>query len=100
MHWLGRAILAILAASTLGFLVGFAIYRLAEANGWVWTGAYSAGSPGAIMAVSAALFALLSFRILTGRYARSLEHATCCRRCGCILRGISEPRCPECGERI
>lgn len=25
---------------------------------------------------------------------------TCCRRCGYILRGISEPRCPECGERI
>jgi hypothetical protein len=25
---------------------------------------------------------------------------TRCRRCGYILRGISEPRCPECGERI
>lgn len=24
---------------------------------------------------------------------------TRCRRCGYILRGISEPRCPECGER-
>ena len=23
-----------------------------------------------------------------------------CRKCGYILRGISEPRCPECGERI
>ena len=25
---------------------------------------------------------------------------TRCRDCGYILRGISEPRCPECGERI
>jgi preprotein translocase subunit SecY len=25
---------------------------------------------------------------------------TRCRRCGYILRGLSEPRCPECGERI
>ena len=25
---------------------------------------------------------------------------TRCRRCGYILRGIPEPRCPECGERI
>ena len=25
---------------------------------------------------------------------------TRCRKCGYILRGISEPRCPECGERI
>lgn len=23
-----------------------------------------------------------------------------CRRCHYILRGLSEPRCPECGERI
>ena len=23
-----------------------------------------------------------------------------CRKCGYILRGISEPRCPECGERV
>lgn len=25
---------------------------------------------------------------------------TRCRKCGYVLRGISEPRCPECGERI
>lgn len=25
---------------------------------------------------------------------------TRCRRCRQILRGLSEPRCPECGERI
>src|SRR5689334_11366531 len=30
---------------------------------------------------------------------QSLEE-TRCRKCGYILRGISEPRCPECGERI
>jgi rubrerythrin len=23
-----------------------------------------------------------------------------CLKCGYILKGISEPRCPECGERI
>ena len=23
-----------------------------------------------------------------------------CRKCRYILRGLSEPRCPECGERI
>lgn len=25
---------------------------------------------------------------------------TLCRKCGYILRGLSAPRCPECGERI
>jgi hypothetical protein len=28
------------------------------------------------------------------------ESETHCRKCGYILRGLSEPRCPECGERI
>ena len=25
---------------------------------------------------------------------------TRCRKCGYILRGLTEPRCPECGEHI
>ena len=32
--------------------------------------------------------------------AMPFERETRCRQCGYILRGISEPRCPECGERI
>jgi hypothetical protein len=28
------------------------------------------------------------------------DYETRCRKCGYILRGIREPRCPECGERI
>jgi hypothetical protein len=28
------------------------------------------------------------------------DDETRCRKCAYILRGISEPRCPECGERI
>lgn len=31
---------------------------------------------------------------------RSGEHETRCRRCQYILRGLSEPRCPECGTSI
>ncbi len=31
---------------------------------------------------------------------RQRDNQTRCRACGYILRGISEPRCPECGERI
>lgn len=33
-----------------------------------------------------------------GAWRRDRE--TRCRRCGHILRGLTEPRCPECGERI
>lgn len=28
------------------------------------------------------------------------DNETRCRQCGYILRGITEPRCPECGQRI
>jgi hypothetical protein len=28
------------------------------------------------------------------------DNETRCRKCRHILRGLSEPRCPECGERI
>jgi len=41
------------------------------------------------------------YGLLTRRYYRSQPPAeTCCRKCGYILRGLTEPRCPECGERI
>lgn len=32
--------------------------------------------------------------------AKSHNNETRCRRCQYILRGITELRCPECGERI
>ena len=45
------------------------------------------------VAASVAVYELLSGR----RPLSSTE--TLCRNCGYILRGISEPRCPECGVR-
>jgi len=39
--------------------------------------------------------------ILMTHFARSVsDRETRCRKCGYILRGITEPRCSECGERI
>ena len=39
---------------------------------------------------------------LTRRYYKSRLHVgeTVCRKCGYILKGITKPRCSECGERI
>ncbi len=48
-----------------------------------------------------ALASVLVYATLTKKYGESaFECETRCRKCGYILRGISEPRCPECGERI
>ena len=45
---------------------------------------------------------LAVYGLFTRRYYRlkGLGCQTRCRKCGCILRGITEPRCSECGERI
>lgn len=34
------------------------------------------------------------------RTRREFDSETRCRKCGQVLRAITEPRCPECGERI
>ena len=47
-------------------------------------------------ALPAVIVAVLVYALLPGR--RGTE--TRCRKCGYILRGLTEPRCPECGERI
>jgi len=41
------------------------------------------------------------FGLLTRFWStRQLDGETRCRKCGYILRGITEPRCSECGEKI
>ena len=46
------------------------------------------------------IVAVLTFMAMTRWTRLGLSHETRCRKCGYILRGLSEPRCPECGERI
>lgn len=55
-----------------------------------------------LFAIPPILFALGAFTLLEGRRRglRRGDNETRCRRCGHILRGLTEPRCPECGERI
>jgi uncharacterized protein YbdZ (MbtH family) len=48
------------------------------------------------------LAALTTYGLLTSRFGvPAAGDGEChCRRCNHILRGLSEPRCPECGEAI
>ena len=58
-----------------------------------------------IQVISLAGFGVLSIAVygqLTRRFyrARHIDNETRYRKCNYILRGITEPRCPECGEAI
>ena len=47
------------------------------------------------------LIAVCLYQVITQHFGPgSAVNETRCRNCGYILRGITEPRCPECGERI
>ena len=50
-------------------------------------------------AVSFSVAACLGWVLLVVLEKRR-DSETRCRQCGHILRGLSEPRCPECGEKI
>lgn len=46
------------------------------------------------------ILAILLFAILRHFFGRCETHETICRRCRGELRGLSEPVCPACGERL
>lgn len=101
MHWFWRALIAFGAGWGVHFLAQFAILFV------VRTRSIQAAVPfvqvitiagfSLCLVVSLTVYGVLTRRTDARRiYARE----TCCRQCGYVLRGISEPRCPECGERI
>lgn len=56
--------------------------------------------PQLLPAFLAALVAVLVNDLLVVRYGRPADRETRCRRCKYILRGLRDPRCPECGEPV
>ena len=112
MRWLGRALVSIVA----GLLVGHLWFNrslecgqwlslhLPHANDyerfWLWRVIYA--SIGTILVFAPACTTVMAVYAISCRStsrATDKQH-TRCRRCDYILRGITEPRCPECGERI
>ena len=47
------------------------------------------------------IISVVTYHNLLRRFGtRPRDGETHCRKCDYILRGLSEPRCPECGEQI
>ena len=54
-----------------------------------------------LCSIPAMFVVILKYRSLTKKYATPVfDSEIRCRNCGYILRGITEPRCPECWEKI
>lgn len=80
-----------LTTTNLGVLPGGQEFRTLSYKPWFgWTVV--------VIPFLAFAAALWLYRMLALQMA--LEHDTRCRHCDHILRGLTEPRCPECGEPI
>jgi uncharacterized paraquat-inducible protein A len=76
---------------------------------WFWRGTIAVliGAIGNLILILAGLLLFTTmpgmtiYALLTRRLGPPVPDGELhCRRCNHILRGLSEPRCPECGEAI
>lgn len=96
MHWFWRATIAVFAALAW---VGFD-FRLAHRSPVPPLLEVVAVSVRYCLPPLILAFVIYGLLGLTWRKRIRRDSETRCRQCGYILRGITEPRCPECGERI
>ena len=92
MHWFWRAAFAVGVGVTVGYASVLRILAGVGRDGTLMPLAF----------LSSYAVAVLVYGLLTRRYyrAKGQDDETRCRKCDYILRGLTEPRCPECGERI
>ena len=101
MHWFWRAMIAAVVSSVLfraGLYAALCLYWRGLVRPLSWTSWLSMVG----VCLPLALLAILIYAVLTHRFGPDVtaDGETRCRKCGYILRGIPEPRCSECGERI
>ena len=96
MHWFWRATIAIVAGSVLSFPLTVFLCKaiLSSLNNTQEIAAFIL--PAQVLSFS--IYGILTRSVGPG--SATLDKETRCRKCGYILRGITEPRCSECGERI
>lgn len=93
-HGLLRAALAVLVSFGLEIVIRVLLAR------HVSTAAYANTTLQVSLALAMLSMPVAIYALLTWRVGPRPDEETRCRRCRYILRGITEPRCPECGERI
>ncbi|GMU24133.1 MAG: hypothetical protein AMXMBFR13_42100 [Phycisphaerae bacterium] len=112
MHWFWRAVIAVAVGGALGtpFIVQIgkfsgplsrATERVLEVTVHSFPWPFGIWLPIFFIAAVPVAAGVATYGILARLYGpRPCGSDTRCRKCSYILRGISEPRCPECGEQI
>jgi hypothetical protein len=103
MHWFWRAVIAILGGCVYGG-ISISLLKSMHRSLLARLSKFSEDPLRTVLVyfLPAILLAVLLYAILThylGSFRRT-DHETRCRKCQYILKGISEPICPECGEQI
>ena len=96
-----RAWLRIIVSVIVGGIAGFALYAGFMVVGSPWRGALAQGwfvMRLLSIFLTAPIVATVLAHVLTPREPN--DGHTRCGKCGYILKGLTEPRCSECGERI
>ena len=93
MHWFWRGVIAVVVSFMISVAISLGVARVLPVT--VFT-RMSVQIPLHIVqiVIPILVFGLLSLWLVP------FDRETRCRKCGYILRGIPEPRCSECGERI
>lgn len=108
MNWFWRGVLAVvlgcgsLSIVFIGATVPPGIASYTGSAGFVVQNTVSGMLGLAMVGTIASAVSLGMYGILTRRYGPKVftDGETRCRKCHYILKGISEPRCSECGEKI
>ena len=108
MHWFWRVAIAVPVSFFVASVLGFAQFIFVLPAGLSIPSplaVYVRGVFTPLWTLPLTLFTyalpIAVYVVLTKRYAAPLpDNEIHCRKCGYILRGITEPRCSECGEWI
>ena len=105
MHWIARAGIAVTVGCAYGATF-FYYFLMSPTTDVVYAYVYYFGGQWmanlVVYYLHPIILSFLIYGILTKYYEpiHWIMGETQCRKCGYILRGISQPRCPECGHRI
>jgi len=98
--WYMRAGASVLIGFIAGCAVSFCYLLLAYGYRRTSFLLSQAATVALLAGVPASIASVLFFSWISKKYGHPSDNETRCRQCGYILCGITEPRCPECGERI